>query len=53
MDWSVLSTTVLSELDRDDDLVSEVFKFLLGNNLPAQPHGRLVPGLDSTLLNCG
>ena len=34
--------TAVSDMDRDDDQVSEVFKLHLGNNLPAQARGRLV-----------
>ena len=40
MDWSVLSSTAL---ECDDDLLSEVFKFILGNDLPSHVSGKLEP----------
>ena len=45
MDWSVLSSTAPTALECDDDLLSEVFKFILGNDLPSRSHvsGKLEP----------
>ena len=43
MDWSVLSSTAPTDLECDDDLLSEVFKFILGNDLPSHVSGKLKP----------
>ena len=44
MDWSVLSSTAPTDLECDDDLLSsEVFQFILGNDLPPHVSGKLEP----------
>ena len=43
MDWSVLSSTAPTDLGCDDDLLSEVFKFILGSDLPPHVSGKLEP----------